>query len=451
MISKFINWNSKVNKYVSKSTLAKTSPGLAWDQIQAWSGASYFGYYHYYLNYFTEERIKTANGSSGLNTAESNPNSSVFKSIKGFQQQAVDTTTSGGTLVDLLNLTNPSVAKTMSCPVVVDNLPIVEGGSHYYKMSGFRLEIENTTNTAPIRFFDSMVVQLNKLDKTAIEEYISNGREFFFEYSFKVADSNSLTANTQKIIRIRFRQGSIHSQTYDTSYSNEPYIVAGNTSIAGVLTINVNYDSVNTGLFLIDKEILKYADSFIRSFWTGLGYSSSYPVGAMPYGGITSSKVATSFSFYMRKSGAATAMNPLEVANVTLTNAFELYVDSGTKYGEDNLTAWNMNKKTGSYFPEVNDYNKSFDGKISLLHSLDLAILDMNFFRNNKNVPFYFFPFCNATDGLSDSVAITDATGAIFNRLNLEAGGFWKFDSKHGIVNNDYDDYALDLKLDEYK
>lgn len=110
-----------------------------------------------------------------------------------------------------------------------------------------------------------------------------------------------------------------------------------------------------------------------------------------------------------------------------------------------------MNKKTGVLFPEINDHVKSLDSKISLLHITDLAVLDLNFIKNNMNSPFYFFPYCLATEELSLTDALNNANGQYFSRANLEVGGLWIFDKKYDITDNDYDDYSIPIKLDEYK
>src|SRR5574343_1363777 len=103
MISKFINWNSKVNKYTNKIDLGKTSLGYLFGDYQYW--------YDCYLNFFNEDRINTAAGATGLPVDGSGAFS--FKKLKSFKSGATDIAPDGGAVANWTNLISPSLSKTV--------------------------------------------------------------------------------------------------------------------------------------------------------------------------------------------------------------------------------------------------------------------------------------------------------------------------------------------------
>jgi hypothetical protein len=412
MISKFFNLNSKVNKYVNKVLLNRSQPGYMNDYVETAPS-----YWDYYLNYLTSAR---------LNGTETNSNTvAEFKSFKSYLPQYVDTRSDSGALTNVNNLLNASITKTMKCPIA----------STTTSRSGFTMEVKSSYFIGKDRAFNGIVIQLNKLDKAYIDS-IKNAA-FRFEYTYKVDDANSLTSTNSITKRITFAPNtSVYGVVNDYDVvpdAVETAVVAGNTSSTTVHNMVTNNYNINEGIFVIDSEMLK---------WFGLD-KLSYVNNTTP-----STTIHYTFSFYI-----FLASTPqLEIANVTFTNSFNVYIDDEIKFQRNNLSIYNQSKKTGVVFLDVNEYNKSFETKMSLLTESDAIKFDYNIHKNNMNCPFYFFPYCEASSGLSNIDTANDLSTYRTRLVNTEMGGLYSFDVKYDLTNKtSVDFFDIPIKLNEYK
>ncbi len=432
MISKFINWNSKVNKYVDIFDLVHNQPGF-----NDTSGSVEVSktYWDYYLNYLTEARINSVINSTG------NPDSTTyypaFLSFKSYRRQFSDTPTGGAAITNLGNILNPSIAKVIKCDKYQND------GTYYN--SGFSMNLQSYyANRNYTRHFDSIVIQLNKLDKNyikSLENLIKTDTDltFVFESTRKIANGSTTNSTTFRIIfdpRVKEISTGTSTLTGDSSHTT------------ALKFIKVPCPNINEGLFVIDKEIFKHFVD-LDSGDINDGWDNGFKINANPDLVSSGDTYITRLSFYA--SCLSSSLPELEIANLTFTNATSIYLDNSIKVSRKNLTNFNMNKKTGVLFPDINEYSKSLDSKISLMTLEELKEFDVNVVKNNMNSPFYFFPFCEPSSELTNTESKTDTNALNLSRENYELGGFFTFDPSFDITNTDYDTYDIPVKLDEYK
>lgn len=407
MISKFINWTSKLGK-ANKISLGLGNPvgDTSWWQ--------------YYLNHLDENKIKYSDGTESY---VSDPYFTFLK-IKGYQRAFQDDPASSGTISNLTNLLNPSITKTITCPVVTDS----SSGGTGKKVSGVSIGFKSNAADNK-RFFNSIVFQLNKLDKNYIDSV--KGHTFVFEYVRKPTDGNSSSATNSIGFRIEWIP-----EYYSTPNSTGWVEVNGAlTTICSGTKLRMPPINFEDGVFFIDQELIKV--------YSGLD--------KLTVSGVSTAEWATHFNFYMIAPDN-TNTTPLKIANIVLGNYLGVYPDDKLKFGVKNLTNFNLSKKTGVAFPIAGESNKSIDGSMSLLH-LSETIPVLHFAKMNALTPFYFFPFSEPSkDFTSVSAALADTNIFRLNGLNLAAGGLFTFDPQYDINITDTTDFiALPLKLDEYK
>lgn len=417
MKTKVINWTSKVNKYNSLEKMNNSQPGYKGPPL------THPSYWDYYLNYLTEARV---------NGTETNVNTiAEFKALKSYKHAWQDTNPDSGALVGKTNLLNPSIVKTMTCPMD-------SGSGNIY--SGFRMEMKSTYQPNYPRKFNAIVIQLNKMDKKYIDSI--KGAAFRFDYVVKVDDGNSVTPTNAVVKRIVFlnSMGYTYPEINDKDFHGsfgESATVGGNSQTATltdyVVTGNYNLEE---GLFVIDAELLKY-----------LGLSDG-----LPYVNTTNSgqTLHHSFAFYKVQAVSGDPI-PLEIANVTFTNYFEILLDEAVKYGRDNLTTFNQSKKTGIHFPDINEFNKDLEASISLMDALAVGQLDIHVLKNNMNTPFYLFPHCEPSANLTNAQTNTSLETYLSRTGNLSIGGLYILDPALDFSTPVWDNYNTKLKLKEYK
>ena len=424
MISKFINWNSKISKYMSKMELERLQPGYKAIGILNNDSKSYWDYF---LNYLTEDRVNPQVGEP-----IATPYEAQFVALKSFKKQYTDDPVDAGSLTaqSRLNLLNPSIVKTATFPQYVE-----ASGTYRYR-SGVRIQIKADTIGDPtrLRHFNALVFQLNKLDKSYMDSLTARELRFVFEYTKKTSDANSQTATNAQTYRIVWDKNIF---TPAVTTFTESITVSGNVSSTAVTQFRTNFFKIEDGIFLVDYEMLKLL-GFDKD---GLFYKEFT-------NGASVEERQYSFNFYIEDSSSDGPV--LELANITMTNSAEVYLDN-IKFGRKNLTTFNMNKKTGVKFPEINEYTKSLDSSIKFLYLRELLPLDVNFVKNNMNKPFYFFPYCHSTEGLSNAESLTSLIGLQYQAENQEFGGLYQWDTAFDITNSDYNLFDIPIKLDEYK
>lgn len=406
MISKFVNWSSTLGKANKISSMLSNPVGDTtwWD---------------YYLNVLNENKV---NYSAGTASYTADPYYTFLK-IKGYQRAFQDDPASGGTITNLTNLLNPSLTKTITCPVITDSSGTGK------KVSGVSIGFKsNAANNK--RFFNSIVIQLNKIDKNYIDSV--RGHTFVFEYLRKPTDGNSTSATNSVGFRIEWFPD-YPALPNAVNYSE---VNGSSTTICTGLRLRMPATNLEEGLFFIDQELIKAMSPTVDKFTVA---------------GVNGVEYATHFNFFMIAPDN-TNTTPLKISNIVLGNYLGVYPDDKIKIGVKNLTNFNLSKKTGVAFPIAGESQKTIDGSFSLLH-LSETLPMLHFGKTNKETPFYFFPFSEPSkDFATVAAALADVNTFRLNGMNIAGGGLFTFDPQYDINITDTTDYiALPLKLDEYK
>lgn len=273
--------------------------------------------------------------------------------------------------------------------------------------SGIEISLQ-TTGLIEQSTFNTIFVNVNKLNKTYINKFYSTRADSWFpKFTYNISFRKRSTPDT---VVAKFQFYNENNSTND----GMRFTQSGTT-----YTLNYIGANLKEGNILLDSKMLAMVDN------------------TNPDGLVTADWF---IDVWISNQNMPVAVADFSVSNIFIGNAVDLVISMGTESTKDNLNVVTTGIRTGTNFVQINESLKSFKMNFDILTAVEANENVYNFISVNKDTPLAFFPFVDYDEDDIEQ-----------NKENLEKGGLFMISKDLSIKNTKWDVYSFSLELKEYK